>query len=167
VGATACLGALGLVALLLVSGLGGCATPAYISRGGLLWHPRYPLAVPDLSFAGWERVTLDETDLAFRKKDSGVIAVRARCPAEDQPLRWESRDLWLGIPRRSETHRRLEVDGRPAVATTAQSDGLAIRTAVVRTEDCALDLAHVAPTGDATADVFERFLERVRLRGPR
>lgn len=162
--ATACSAALAFAATLALS---ACVAASYVSRDGMLWHPRHPLAVPDLAASGWRRVEVEGADLAFQKDRSGVIAVRVRCSGRRRPLPWESRELWLGIPRSMVRRRSMEVAGRPAVETIAQSGGLQIRTVVVKSEGCAVDLAHVVPP-DSISDsgsVFDEFLVRTRLSG--
>lgn len=147
----------------------GCASVAFVPRGGLLWHPRHAVAVPDLSSSGWERVKVEGADLAFRRNGSGVIAVRVRCPPPDAdvPLRWEGRELWLGIPRGDMERFHLDVDGFEGINMTAQSDDLYLRTLVVRTEECSLDIAQAALEPREAHRVFESFIARVKLRRPR
>ena len=152
-----------LVALLSLA----CVTPPYLSRNGRLWHPRQPVGVPDLSERGWQRVGVDGADLAFRREGDGVIAVRVRCPAPDGqvPLRWEARRLWLGVPRDEIERQPLDVDGYPGVHISSSSRELHLRTLVVRTEACSLDVAQVAPLASPHAAVFEEFVSGIRLRG--
>ena len=146
--------------------IAGCAAPAYVARGGLLWHPRHLVAVPDLSSAGWERVAIEDADLAFSKEGAGVIAVRTRCPPPDDdiPLRWEGRWLWLGVPRGEIERFHLDVDGYEAVSMAAESRGLYLRTTTVRGPACSLDVVLVAPTRSGAELVFESFMAQVRLR---
>ncbi len=155
-------GTLGGVALLATA---ACATSAWVPDHDLLWHPREAVAVPDLSAAGWERVSVDDADLAFSKHGIGVVAARLRCPApaEGVPLRWEGRQLWLGVPRDQIERFHFDVDGYEGVSMAAQSDGLYLRTATVRTGDCSLDVVQVAPEGVGADLVFDSFMARVRL----
>lgn len=140
-----------------------CVTPGYVPRDGLLRHPRHPVAVPDLAAQGWERVPLDDADLAFQRDGAGVIAVRVRCPASRHPLQWESRGLWLGIDRGDEERSALEVDGHPAVETFAESGRLRVRTVLVRTPACSVAIAYVAPPGGEDLATFEGFIQGLRL----
>ena len=122
---------------------------------------------------GWERARIAESDLAFRRPGADVIAMRLRCDETGRPkpvpLRWQSRGLWVGIPRAEFSMREFRFRGRKAIEMTADSDGLAVRTLVIEAgASCRLDLAHVASAGgvDAAAD-FERVLARVRIgQGP-
>ena len=148
--------------------LGACAGPAFTPSGGLLWDRARQVGVPDLTREGWQRDSIRGADLAFRKRDRGWIAVRMRCPApgDELPLRWESRELWLGIPRDALERRSLQIDGRSAVQMSARSGDLVLRTAVVRAGECSLDAAQSAPAQSADAGAsFERFLAGIRLRG--
>ena len=157
---------LGCLASLASVSISGCFTPSYVARGDLLWHPTLAVAVPDLSRQGWERVSVDEADVAFTRPGSGVIAARLRCPApaDDVPLRWEGRELWLGVPRREMERFHFDLDGYEAVNISAASDGLFLRTLTVRTERCSLDVVQVAPLDSDHDEEFESFLRGVRLR---
>ena len=157
------LGTLGWLALLAVA---GCATSSYVQRGDLLWHPHHPVAVPDLGSAGWERVAVTDADLAFARDGDGVIAVRVRCPAPaaEVPLRWEGRQLWLGVPRGKIERFHLDVDGYEGVSMASESDGLSLRTLTVRGPDCSLDVVQVAPADSGAELLFESFVAGVRLR---
>lgn len=142
-----------------------CATISYASRDGRLWHPRHAVGVPDLVRRGWERIQLPDADLAFRRDGVGVIAVRVRCPGPGEaiPLRWEARRLWLGIPRGSVERFHLDVDGYEGVSMSADAKDLKLRTLVVRTESCSLDVAQVAPLASPHEQVFEEFIAEIRL----
>jgi hypothetical protein len=145
-----------------------CAGASFVDRGGLLWYRTGAVGVPDLERSGWQAVRADGADLAFRKEGAGAIGVRLRCPAPHRtlPLRWESRELWLGIPREQIEQRPLEVDGRPGIEMRAASHGLSLRTVLVRVDACSLDVAQAAPLGSpAAASSFERFLSGIRLPG--
>ena len=158
-----------LVPMLCWGCLGGFA-PGWTPSGGLLWDEGARVGIPDLTLQGWERARIDESDLAFRRPGADVIAMRLRCDqaesAASVPLRWQSRELWLGIPRSDFGSREFRFRGRPAIEMTASSDGVAVRTLVIDAGGaCRLDLAHAASisAADATAD-FERFLADVQIR---
>ncbi len=143
-----------LVALLVT----GCVSAAYLPRDGLLWHPGSPVAVPDLSRSGWERIQIDGADLAFDHSQYGVIAVRVRGDEEERPLLWESRSLWLGVAREDGAREERTVQGRVAVEMSARSEGLWLRTLVIQVEPgCLLDIAHVAADGDSRG-IFDAFV---------
>jgi len=156
---------------LLVAGCVSSPYQPFDGNDGLLRHPLHPVAVPDLTAQGWEPVEFDEADLAFRKRGSGMIAVRSRCGSGSRPLVWETRDLWLGIPRQDLVSRELRVHGFPARETRAESQGLRVRTLSVQAERCTLDIAHVAlplaaDGSDASLDaVLDAFVEATRLVG--
>ncbi len=156
------LGTLSWVALLAST---GCTTTAFVQSGDLLWHPVRPVAVPDLSLAGWDRVEVEDADLAFSKPDAGVIAVRVRCPSPEEgvPLRWEGRQLWLGIPHGEVERFHLDVDGYEGVSMSAESDGLYLRTLTVRAERCSLDVLLVAPLDSGGDLLFEGFVAGLKL----
>jgi hypothetical protein len=152
-----------------VLALAGCAGARFGAEDehGLLWDPARRVGVPDWTREGWERRSIADADLAFHKPGSGWIAVRVRCASGDsrQSLRWEGRGLWLGIPREGLERRAREIDGRPALEMSASSQGLTLRTAVVRSGDCTLDAAQTAPEHSAEArESFDRFLAGIRLR---
>jgi hypothetical protein len=144
----------------------GCFTPPYVESGDLLWHPDRVLAIPNLSHQGWQRVSVEDADVAFTRPGSGVIAVRVRCPVPkgDVPLRWEGRGLWLGVPRGDMERFHFDLDGYEAVNISAASDGLQLRTLTVRTDECSLDVVQVAPLASDHHQEFEGFLRGVRLR---
>ena len=154
-----------LLALILASGTAGCLTPAYVPAEGMLWHPSQRVGFPDLSREGWTRTSAKDADLAFRRPGAGVFAVRVRCPAPDDdiPLRWESRGLWLGVPRDRVERRRAVVDGIEGVTMHGVLGDLALRTLVVRTQECSVDVAQVAPDGADGEVLFDAFISRVRL----
>jgi len=138
--------------------LSGCISAAYLPRDGLLWEPESRVAVPDLSRSGWERVDIDGADLAFEHPEHGVIAVRVRSDMEDRPLLWESRSLWLGVPRDGGAREEVTVHGRTAVKMSARSQGLWLRTLVIEIEPgCLLDIAHATREQD-TRGVFDVFV---------
>lgn len=148
----------------------GCASSSFEVRPGAegwLWHPSEDVGIPDLGQEGWRRVGLGVADLTFHSTRSGAISVRVRCPAPKQaiPLRWEARQLWLGVPRDEIRRFHLDVDGYEGVNMEAESDGLQLRTLVVRTERCSLDVAQVAPLATDAEAVFEDFISRIRLHG--
>ncbi len=153
--------ALGCVVVLLA----GCAT-RWTTRDELLWHPEYTLAVPDLAREGWERARIKDAEIAFARPGSGVIAVHVTCPSgsRDTPLRWKGRELWLGVSRGDMERFYFDVDGYEAVNIAAESDGLHLRTLTVRTDECLIDVAQVAPVDSDHHRVFEDFVRRMRLR---
>ena len=145
-----------------------CAGSGFVGSDGLLWYRAGVVGIPDLERSGWEAVRADGADLAFRKQGAGVIGVRLRCPAPHDalPMRWESRELWLGVPREQSEQLPLELDGRQGIEVRATSDGLALRTVMVRVDACSLDVAQAAPLGSAAAERgFARFLSGIRLPG--
>lgn len=143
----------------------GCAT-RWIPQDQLLWHPDYPLAVPDLSQEGWQRASIDGAEIAFGRQGEGVIAVHATCPVRkrDTPLRWQGRELWLGIPRGDMERFHFDVEGYEGVNISAESDGLYLRTLTVKTEQCLIDVVQVAPVDSPHDQIFENFVRRMRLR---
>jgi hypothetical protein len=158
---TACLRALSCILLLA---LPACAT-IYVARADMLWHPDHPVGIPDLTTAGWQRVDIDGADVAFQRNGSGVIAVRVRCPApdDDVPLRWEARGLWLGVPRGDMERFYMDVDGYEGVSISAPHGDVMLRTLVVRTEACSLDVAQLAADPVEGVRVFEQFVAGVKL----
>lgn len=153
------LGAIGLCGML------ACATPAYRASDGLLWHPSQRVGVPDLEAEGWTRTSADDADVAFSRPGAGIFAVRVRCPGHetDVPLRWESRGLWLGVPRDRIERRPAQIDGHEGMTMHGVLENLALRTLVVRTDACSLDVVQVAPNGSDSEVVFDAFISRVRL----
>lgn len=142
-----------------------CTSTAFVREGGLLRHAEPPIAIPDLSAEGWRRIDVGEADLAFRKPNEGVIAIRLRCPSSEPevPLRWEARHLWLGIEREDFKQETLRVDGHPAVEMSALQGNSLIRTVVVRVGACSLDLVQVAPIQSEEArNRFDRLLTELR-----
>ena len=159
-----------LRALIPVLGLGlcgfaGCATPIYRAADGMLWHPSQRVGIPDLAAEGWTRTSAKDADLAFSRHGAGIFAVRVRCPAPEEsvPLRWESRGLWLGVPRDRVERRPAQIDGHKGMTMHGVFEELALRTLVVRTDDCSLDVAQVAPSGTDGEVLFDAFISRVRL----
>ena len=155
------------IALAASAGMGGlaCTTPMYRISDGMRWHPSQRVGVPDLEAEGWRRTSAQDADLAFYRPGAGIFAVRVRCPAPDDevPLRWESRGLWLGVPRERVERRPAVVDGFDGMTMHGQLGELALRTLVVRTETCSLDIAQVAPSGADGEVLFDAFIARVRL----
>ena len=93
----------------------GCMAPRFLQDGQMLRHPAGEFAVPDLSDAGWERVGVENADLAFRHPREGTIAVRARCGLSDPlSLEWRSRELYVGVDaeRLSQRQAGVGVPGR-------------------------------------------------------
>ncbi len=133
----------------------------------MLWHPTGSFAVPDLASGAasgsWRRVQLDGAEVAFRSRRSGVIAVRARCEAERESSEVESRHLWLGIERGPAERRPITVAGAPAVETIATSEGVRVRTIVIETGSCTLDLAHAISETASPSGAFDEFVRGVRL----
>lgn len=112
---------------------------------------------------GWSPVEVSGAELAFSKKGEGVIAVRVRCPTGEKTLRNASRDLWLGIPRQGLEVRDIEVQGRPAVETRASSNGTEVRTVVVGSDGCIVQVAHALPSRLPESEALDRFLRGLVL----
>ena len=133
----------------------------------MLWHPTGRFAVPDLASGAasgsWQRVDLDGAEVAFRSRRSGVIAVRARCESERGSPDVESRHLWLGIERGPAERRPITIAGAPAVETVATSEGVRVRTIVVETGSCTLDLAHAVSETATPNGAFDEFVRGVRF----
>ncbi len=117
----------------------------------------------DPALEGWSPVEVSGAELAFSKNGEGVIALRVHCPTGERTLRNASRDLWLGIPRQGLEVRDIEVQGRPAVETRATANGTEVRTVVVGSNGCIVQVAHALPSPHPETEVLERFLERLVL----
>ena len=152
-----------VLSLICVVVLSGCAASGFHRRGELWRHKGAEFEVPDLTREGWRRFRLGGADLAFQKNGEGVIAVRVSCNHSPRPLQWAGRDLWLGIPREGLTVREREVGGRPAVETTGQAEGTAVRAVTVENEQCVMDVAHARLEDEADTGVFDRFLDGLRF----
>ncbi len=157
--------ALGALCLVFVLWLSGCAGTSFRLHGNAWRSPDAHLAVPDLTREGWERVRLDGADLAFRRGENGVIAVRARCGQAPRPLEWAGRELWFGIERGEVTLAKREIAGRPAVETSGEADGVTVRAVVVESGDCIFDFAYVRPADVPASDALEGFLARIEFMG--
>jgi predicted Zn-dependent protease len=140
----------------------GCAAPSVVSREGMLWHRTHHFAVPDLAAEGWTPAHVDEADLAFRKAGEGVIAVRSECGDSRRSALSLTRSLWHRVPRESAELQERQVGSFEAVELTAQSEGTIVRTVVLRTDGCAIELIHVAPAGSPPSPTFDAFLEGLR-----
>lgn len=156
-----------MATILLLGLLPACAGVRYAARDGRLWHPRAPIAVPDLPRAawgdGWTRVRVPDADLAFSRPGAGVIAVRVRCGKKPAMLTRAARDRWLGIERARMQSREISLHGHSGVDSVAQVRELEARLVVVQVDDCLVDLARVAPRGNPGGEVFESFLAELRL----
>jgi hypothetical protein len=155
---------LGRAGLLVLAA--GCLSTAFAPREGALWHRSGEFAVPDLTLDGWERVRLDEADVAFRGGSEEVIAVRAACgDRSEDPLR-RHRDLWLGIERSDFRWTPRSVGEHEALEATARANGVAVRTVVIRAPGCLIDVVHARPEGSPDSGALERFLAGMRLGEP-
>jgi hypothetical protein len=144
----------------------GCLAPRFSQEGPLLRHAAGEFAVPDLSAAGWERVQVENADIAFRHPHEGTIAVRSRCGVSDPlSLEWRSRELYLGIAAERRSGRETEVSGFPAYEIVASVDGVWIRTIVLWTGSCLVDLALARRDSGEASDAFESFVAGFRSEG--
>jgi hypothetical protein len=144
----------------------GCMAPRFLQDGQMLRHPAGEFAVPDLSDAGWERVGVENADLAFRHPREGTIAVRARCGLSDPlSLEWRSRELYVGVDAERLSQRQIEVNGFPAYEIVARIDEVWIRTIVLWTGSCLVDLALARNEGAAESETFESFVAGFRSAG--
>ncbi len=144
---------------LLVS---GCAVTWLAPTEGLIWHHSRSFAVPDLGAEGWERVGVEDADVAFQSV-RGVIAIRAECDGAKGPPHGRARDLWLGIERTELERSERSVGSYPAYETLARAKDVMVRTIVFRTPRCWVDVAHVAPIERDDPQVLDQFVARIRF----
>lgn len=120
--------------------------------------------MPDLSRSGWERVGVDEADLAFRDASGQTIAVRASCDHKaPRSLEWAARSRFLGAGLEIERPRRRLVSGQSAVEVAARGEGLRVRTVLIWTGRCLVELAYAAPAQGPNAEPFEDFVAGFRV----
>jgi hypothetical protein len=142
--------------------------PRFLQDGQMLRHPAGEFAVLDLSGVGWERVQVENADIAFRHPREGTIAVRSRCGLSDPlSLEWRSRELYVGVGAERLSQRSLEVNGFPAYEIVARVGEVWIRTIVLWTGSCLVDLALARNDGVAESETFESFVAGFRAEGSR
>jgi hypothetical protein len=145
----------------------GCAAPSVVSREGMLWHRTHHFAVPDLALEGWIPARIEEADLAFRKPGEGVIAVRSECGGSHRSAQSRTRSLWHRVPREAAQLQERRVGPFEALEVTARSEGTIVRTVVLRTDGCAIELIHVAPEGSPPSPTFDAFVQGLRAENGR
>ncbi len=122
------------------------------------------LGIPDLTVAGWERLSTPDYAVLFRKEGASAFAVRVRGSAEtdDVPDRWKRVH---DVPLEAVTTTPRPFEGYEAVeheAPCEESDLL--RTLVVRTESHLIDIGQLAAIESDNRAEFEAFLARTRLK---
>ena len=122
------------------------------------------LGIPDLTSAGWERLSTADYAVLFRKKGASAFAIRVRGAGEvdDVPDRWK-RVHDVALADVTTTARSFE--GYEAVeheAPCEESDLL--RTVVVRTERHLIDIGQLAAIASDNRAEFEAFLGETRLK---
>jgi hypothetical protein len=144
----------------------GCVAPRFLQEGPLLRYEAGEFAVPDLSRSGWERVEVEGADVAFRHPSEGTIAVHSTCGlSEPLSLKWRSRELYLGVDAERRSQRPLEVNGLPAWEIVASVDGVWIRTILIWTGSCLVDLALARRESAEESEAFEGFVAGFRSEG--
>lgn len=121
--------------------------------------------------ARFERVDLDDNDLAFHHRGEGTISVNATCSEyEDVPLpALVNHLLFETTDRRFVTEETVTVDGRAArhVVVQAQLDGVAIELDlyVLKKDGCVIDFAHIRTPNAAPAarELFRSFVTSFAL----
>jgi hypothetical protein len=151
----------GAVRPLWLAAFAACATTAMVPADGWLNHRRHGFAVADLALEGWQRIDVEEADVAFTRPGQGVIALRSSCGKHAPAPAASTRALWHGIERDGASPQRRRVGEREALEFSLDRDGLRVRTLALRTADCALDFVQVAPP-DADPAVLDRFAAGLR-----
>lgn len=122
------------------------------------------LGIPDLTEAGWERLSTPDYAVLFRKEGASAFAIRVRGSAEtdDVPDRWRRVH---DVPLEAVTTTQRTFEGYEAVeheAPCEESDLL--RTLVVRTKSHLIDIGQLAAIESDHRAEFEAFLEGTRLK---
>jgi hypothetical protein len=154
-----------LVLMLFGAGCSGASFRAGVYSDD---QARYRIGTLPSSF---ERVAVDDNDLAFHHRGDGTISVNATCTSyEDVPLSaLVNHLLFETTERRFLIEETVTLDGRAArhVLVQAQLDGVPIELElyVMKKDGCVIDLAHVR-TMDApasTRELFRAFVARFAL----
>jgi hypothetical protein len=108
---------------------------------------------------GWERLSLDQNDLAWRHAGAGaIVQVNATCdPFQDVPLTSLTNHLLIGFTAREwRSSETVPLDGREALRShvVASLDGVPreLLFFVMKKDRCTYDFGLVAPPGEG----FER-----------
>lgn len=156
------------LALLGVLACAGCAGSGL--RNGVYADDQARYRIGALP-ARFERVELDDNDLAFHHRGEGTISVNATCSEyEDVPLAaLVNHLLFETTERRFLIEETVTLDGRAArhVVVHAALDGVAIELElyVLKKDGCVIDFAHVR-TPDAppaAREVFRSFVASFAL----
>lgn len=117
---------------------------------------------------GWERIEIEQNDLAWRDRDTGaIVQVNATCdPFQDVPLSALTNHLLIGFTNREwRSSETVALDGREALRShvMARLDGVPreLLFYVLKKDRCTYDFALVAPPGDrfrAAEPAFERLV---------
>ena len=136
-------------------------------RGSVFTDGEARYRVGDLD-AGWERLDLDQNDLAWRHPSIGaIVQVNATCdPFQDVPLTALTNHLLIGFTARElRSERLVPLDGREALRShyVASLDGVPreLLFFVLKKDECTYDFALVAPPGapfEEARPAFERFV---------
>lgn len=120
----------------------------------------YRIGVPP---AGFERVEVDDQDLAFAARGRGTVSVHALCEGyDDVPPRALRNHLLFGFTNLEYVdEEEWVIDGRGALHTIvdAELDGVPVRaeTVILVRSGCVFDLAYVSGHAAPAHAEFERF----------
>jgi hypothetical protein len=155
-------------ALALLLAIAGCSGASL--RNGIYCDDQARYRVGTLP-SRFERIAVDDNDLAFHHRGGGTISVNATCTSyEDVPLpALVNHLLFETTERRFLVEETVTLDGRAArhVLVRAELDGVPIELElyVMKKDGCVIDLAHVR-TIDASVesrDLFRDFVARFAL----
>ncbi|MBL0698391.1 hypothetical protein [Comamonas sp. JC664] len=142
-----------LLCLLAVAPLTGCHRTTF--KDSVLTKSAVRYRIGELP-ARWERVWLEDNDLAFAEAGTGrAISVNATCKGHDDPsLQVLTRHLLAGFTDRQEVSARtFPMDGREALRSRylAKMDGVPVQLelVVLKKDTCVFDFTYVAPPGAA------------------
>jgi len=144
-----------LLCLLAVMPLMGCHRTTF--KDSVLTKPAVRYRIGPLP-AYWERVWLDDNDLAFAEEGTGrALSINATCEGHDDPsLDVLTRHLLAGFTDRQEVASwRIPLAGREALRSRylAKMDGVPVQLelVVLKKDNCVFDFTYVAPPGLADA----------------
>jgi hypothetical protein len=154
------------VFVLLALSCAACASVRF--DGSLLQKPQVAYRVGRLE-PGWQRVHVEDNDLAFYRPGHGSIAVNATCKGyEDVPQAALVNHLLFGTTRREYVlDEEVTLDGRGARHTVveAELDGVPMRTEIylLTRAGCVFDLSYVSDRQARARAEFARFVRAFRI----
>jgi len=146
-----------LLGLLLIL---GCAGDLVAFEGGFR-HRRhgYTLSVPEGSDPPWQRVKIEGTAIAFRRRGPQTISVQSSCRRSVTAPAIMSRHLVIGVDGQLlQQAGPAVVDGRNAWTQTFDTpEGVRIKTVTTVTGDCVIDWILAAQRGPGFEDAERAF----------